>query len=119
MTMSEIFAPIPAQRSYLHQTPEVKARFDRLKARDVILTVRNLNKTFRAGNADVTALQDINFSTHRREFLCVVGPSGCGKSTLVRILAGLEDQNSGEVLLEGRHIAGPGSDRGMGFQGYT
>jgi NitT/TauT family transport system ATP-binding protein len=117
--MSEIFAPIPAQRSYLLQAPEVKARFDRLKARDVILRVRNLSKHFRAGKTEVTALEDIDFSTHRREFLCVVGPSGCGKSTLVRILAGLEEQSSGDVLLEGKPVAGPGSDRGMVFQGYT
>ena len=49
MTMSEIYAPIPAQLSYLHQTPDVKARFDRLRARDVILNVRNLNKIYRSG----------------------------------------------------------------------
>ncbi len=49
-----------------------------------------------------TALSDINFVTHRREFLCVIGPSGCGKSTLIRILAGLEEHTSGEVLLDGK-----------------
>jgi NitT/TauT family transport system ATP-binding protein len=65
------------------------------------------------------ALKDINFSTHRREFLCVVGPSGCGKSTLVRILAGLEEHSAGDVLLLGQPVTGPGSDRGMVFQGYT
>jgi len=117
--MSQIFAPIPAPLSYLHQTPAVKARFERLKARDVILQVRHLEKIFHAGKGAVTALHDINFTTHRREFLCVVGPSGCGKSTLVRILAGLEDQSSGDVLLEGKPVTGPGSDRGMVFQGYT
>ena len=57
--------------------------------------------------------------THRREFLCVVGPSGCGKSTLVRILAGLEEKTSGQVLLQGTPVDGPGPDRGMVFQGYT
>ena len=105
--------------SYLIQAPEVQARFDRLKARDVILTVNNLEKVFRSGKGETVALHDINFSTHRREFLCVVGPSGCGKSTLVRILAGLEEKTAGEVLLEGKPVTGPGKDRGMVFQGYT
>jgi NitT/TauT family transport system ATP-binding protein len=105
--------------SYLEQAAEVRARFERLKARDVILDVRHLIKIFESGPQSTTALNDINFRTHRREFLCVVGPSGCGKSTLVRILAGLEEKSSGEVLLLGKAVTEPGSDRGMVFQGYT
>jgi NitT/TauT family transport system ATP-binding protein len=105
--------------SYLTQSPEVRARFDRLKAREEILNVRNLTKIFTTATHATTALNDINFTTHRREFLCVVGPSGCGKSTLVRILAGLEEYTSGEVLLLGKPVVEPGSDRGMVFQGYT
>ena len=105
--------------SYLDQSPDVSARFERLKAREVILRVEHLDKLSPHANGETLALNDINFSHHRREFLCVVGPSGCGKSTLVRILAGLEEQSSGEVLLEGKPVTGPGSDRGMVFQGYT
>lgn len=105
--------------SYREQAPPVRTRFERLKARDVILRVEHLGKTFRTGKGTTVALNNINFSTHRREFLCVVGPSGCGKSTLVRILAGLEEKTSGDVLLEGRPVTGPGRDRGMVFQGYT
>src|SRR6202171_6127453 len=105
--------------SYLAQTAEVRARFDRLKAREVILDVQHLNKFFGSGQRSTTALNDINFRTHRREFLCVVGPSGCGKTTLVRILAGLEEKSSGQVLLQGKAVTEPGSDRGMVFQGYT
>ena len=105
--------------SYLEQSPEVRDRFARLKARKVILQVKNLGKTFSSRQAETVALRNINLETHRREFLCIVGPSGCGKSTLIRILAGLEEQTSGEVLLEGNPVAGPGRDRGMVFQGYT
>jgi NitT/TauT family transport system ATP-binding protein len=108
-----------AQPSYLDQSRDVKARFDRLKARDVLLEVRHLDKVFRTKQKETTALSDINFVTHRREFLSVVGPSGCGKSTLIRILAGLEEQSAGEMLLEGKPVYGPGSDRGMVFQSYT
>jgi len=83
------------------------------------LQVRGLEKIFRQGTRETLALHDINFSTHRREFLCVVGPSGCGKSTLARILAGLDEKTAGEVLLGNSPVNGPGSDRGMVFQGYT
>src|SRR5260221_14565063 len=106
-------------KSYTQQSPEVRARFERLKARDVILDVRGLCKNFTNGKRTTVALNNINFTTHRREFLCVVGPSGCGKSTLVRILAGLEEKTSGEVMLQGKAVTAPGSDRGMVFQGYT
>ena len=105
--------------SYLDQSTDVRARFARLKARDTILRVENLTKVFETRHSATVALEDITFSTHRREFLCIVGPSGCGKSTLVRILAGLEQETSGKVLLEGEPVTGPGRDRGMVFQGYT
>ncbi|MEJ2601021.1 MAG: ATP-binding cassette domain-containing protein [Anaerolineales bacterium] len=105
--------------SYLEQTPQVRDRFARLKKRPVILEVKGLHKEFNGKRGKVTALKDINFQTHKREFVCVIGPSGCGKSTLIRILAGLEDHSSGEVLLDGKPIQGPGPDRGMVFQSYT
>jgi NitT/TauT family transport system ATP-binding protein len=105
--------------SYLHQPAAVRARYDRLKARDVILKVDNLSKIFTTAKGKTLALNKISFQTHRREFLSVVGPSGCGKSTLVRILAGLEEHTSGDVLLDGKPVTEPGKDRGMVFQGYT
>ena len=82
-------------------------------------TCERLTKPFGTGQGSTVALDNISFTTHRREFLCVIGPSGCGKSTLVRILAGLEEQTSGDVLLDGKPVTGPGSDRGMVFQSYT
>jgi NitT/TauT family transport system ATP-binding protein len=117
--MNDIVIPGQLLPSHLEQAPAVRARFDSLKAREVILTVSKLHKNFDTDGNSMEALKDINFSTHRREFLCVVGPSGCGKSTLVRILAGLEEHSAGDVLLLGQPVTGPGSDRGMVFQGYT
>ncbi len=105
--------------SYLDQSPEVQARFERIRQRDVILEVRHLGKRYRSNQGEVEALRDINFSIHRREFVCVIGPSGCGKSTLIRILAGLDHHTSGEALLDQQPIRGPGLDRGMVFQGYS
>jgi len=105
--------------SYLDQTDSVRDRFQRFKQRPVILEVNNLQKEFDSAQGRVTALQNINFKTYKREFLCVIGPSGCGKSTLIRILAGLESKTSGQVLLDGNEVTQPGPDRGMVFQGYT
>ncbi len=105
--------------SYLDQSPEVRDRFERLKQRPVTLEVKGLHKQFDTAQGKVTALKDVNFQVHKREFVCVIGPSGCGKSTLIRILAGLEDATEGQVLLNGEAVDGPGPDRGMVFQGYT
>lgn len=105
--------------SHLDQSDAVRERFERLKAREIILEVKNLGKVYPSAKGEVTALKGINFKTHRREFVCVIGPSGCGKSTLIRILAGLEAHTSGDVLLDGKPVTGPGRDRGMVFQGYT
>jgi NitT/TauT family transport system ATP-binding protein len=111
--------PTKGDQSYLRQSPEVEARFARLKQREVILEVNHLQKIYKTAKGDVLALNDVSFKTHRREFVCVIGPSGCGKSSLIRILAGLEHYTGGEVLLDGKPVVGPGRDRGMVFQGYT
>jgi len=62
------------------------------------------------------ALDHINLQVQRGEFLCVVGPSGCGKSTLLHLVAGLQRQTSGEVLIDGRAVVGTGTDRILIFQ---
>jgi len=62
------------------------------------------------------ALDHINLEVRTGEFLCVVGPSGCGKSTLLHLIAGLHQQTSGQILVDGREIEGPGTDRILIFQ---
>ena len=104
---------------YLEQSDEVKERFDEIKQREVILEVKDLYKYFTTAKGEITALKNINFKVHRREFVCVIGASGCGKSTLIRILSGLESASTGQMLLDGEPVSGPGPDRGMVFQGYT
>ena len=106
--------------SYLDQAPEVAARFARIKQRPVILEVADLSKSFSApGRPPTVALDRVSFQAYRRELMCVIGPSGCGKSTLARLVAGLEPATGGQMLLDGKSIQGPGSDRGMVFQSYT
>jgi NitT/TauT family transport system ATP-binding protein len=62
------------------------------------------------------ALDHINLQVKAGEFLCIVGPSGCGKSTLLHLIAGLHQQTSGQVLIDGKPIQGPGTDRILIFQ---
>jgi len=64
----------------------------------------------------LVALDQINLQVKPGEFLCVVGPSGCGKSTLLHLIAGLQPQTSGTVLVDGRPVSGPGTDRILIFQ---
>jgi len=104
---------------YREQSPAVAERFQRIYRREVILEVKNLGKRFASAQGETEALRNINFKVHRREFVCVIGPSGCGKSTLIRILAGLASHSTGDVLLDGKPVTGPGRDRGMVFQGYS
>lgn len=104
---------------YRTQSPAVAERFRKLKERPVVLEIEHLSRSFTSSQGSVTALKDINFRVHRREFLSVIGPSGCGKSTLIRLVAGLDDPTSGRMLLDGKPVQGPSPDRGMVFQGYT
>ena len=62
------------------------------------------------------ALDHINLEVKTGEFLCVVGPSGCGKSTLLHLIAGLHQQTSGQILVDGKPVEGPGTDRILIFQ---
>jgi NitT/TauT family transport system ATP-binding protein len=62
------------------------------------------------------ALHHINLQVKAGEFLCIVGPSGCGKSTLLHLIAGLHHQTSGQVLVDGKRVKGPGTDRLLIFQ---
>lgn len=70
----------------------------------------------RADGQEVRAVNDISFVIREGEFVCLVGPSGCGKSTLLQMLAGLLPPSDGDILVNGREIAGPGPERGVVFQ---
>jgi ABC-type nitrate/sulfonate/bicarbonate transport system ATPase subunit len=86
---------------------------------DTDLVVAGVTKDFIMQGKTVHALNKINMTVKHNEFVSILGTSGCGKSTLLRIIGGLEKPTTGEVLIEGRKIKGPGADRGMVFQAYT
>jgi NitT/TauT family transport system ATP-binding protein len=81
-----------------------------------LLEVKDLDKTFIAGDRPISALQRLSLSIDEHEFVSLVGPSGCGKSTFLHIVGGFEQPSSGMVTLGGRPIGRPGPDRGMMFQ---
>jgi len=89
-----------------------------LDGNGVILSINHLSKSFPKNGEELVAIQDFNLDVKDGEFICILGPSGCGKTTLLRIIAGLERQTSGKMLLKGNEITGPGSDRGMVFQEF-
>ena len=71
-----------------------------------IIEVRDLVKTFRAGEIDINALNGVSLEVERVEFLAIVGTSGSGKSTLFNILGGLTPPTSGTVYINGRDLLG-------------
>jgi NitT/TauT family transport system ATP-binding protein len=81
-----------------------------------MIHLRRVRKTFVSVRGATAALHDLDLSVERGEFVCLVGPSGCGKTTLLNLIAGLDRPDDGEVLVDGRPIAGPGPDRGVMFQ---
>jgi len=84
-----------------------------------LLEVKGVFKLFQVNGNQMEALKNINLDIEENEFVCFIGPSGCGKTTLLRIIAGLEEPSSGEILIEGQPIKGPGPERGMVFQEYS
>jgi NitT/TauT family transport system ATP-binding protein/sulfonate transport system ATP-binding protein len=86
-----------------------------------MLKIEQVSRTFpaRSGHAPTKALEPTDLTVRDNDFVTILGPSGCGKSTLLRIIAGLDRPTSGQVLLDGREVTGPGAERGMVFQSYT
>jgi putative ABC transport system ATP-binding protein len=72
---------------------------------DCVIQAIDLSMTYRSGKIDVPALQNVNLTVERGEFIAVAGPSGCGKSTLLHLLGGLLRPTSGRILIDGIDIS--------------
>ena len=84
----------------------------------VSLAAQNLSVSYEIQRTRQTllALEGVNFTVERGEFVALVGPSGCGKTTLLNVIAGLLPVTAGRLLLNDHPIKGPGADRAMVFQ---
>ena len=87
---------------------------------DSILKIQQVSKVFDLGRGrQLQAVQGISFDVEKYSICVLLGPSGCGKSTVLRMMAGLETPTSGQIVIGGQEVDGPGRDRGMVFQAYT
>ncbi|MGH7331995.1 MAG: ABC transporter ATP-binding protein [Candidatus Rokuibacteriota bacterium] len=83
------------------------------------ILVRAVEKSFGVDGRSAPVLAGIDLAIAERELVCVLGPSGCGKSTLLNIVAGFLRPSTGDVLVDGQPVTGPGADRGVVFQEYV
>jgi NitT/TauT family transport system ATP-binding protein len=88
-----------------------------------MIEAKQIRKTFHGSSghdaAPTVALADVDLRVPSREFVCLLGPSGCGKTTLLKLIAGLILPDSGQILIDGTPVTGPGQDRGLVFQNFA
>jgi NitT/TauT family transport system ATP-binding protein len=74
---------------------------------------------FKRDKTETVALADFSIDVKKGELITLVGPSGCGKTTILRLIAGLIEPTSGQIMINGKPCTAPGSDRGMVFQDFA
>lgn len=84
------------------------------------VSIIGLSHTYRPQRGrPVLAIDDVSLEIKGQEFLALLGPSGCGKSTLLYMLGGFLPVETGQILVEGEPVKGPGPDRGIVFQHFA
>lgn len=83
------------------------------------ICIKDVTKSYKTKNGLFLALDTVNLSVEKNEFICVVGPSGCGKTTLLSMIAGLTEPSTGEIMVAGEPVTGPGNGKGVVFQQYA
>ena len=86
---------------------------------DSLVEIAELGKTYATPAGPAEIVRDFSLYVDEGEFVCLLGHSGCGKSTVLSILMGLNQATTGGVVIGGREIDGPGTDRGVVFQSAT
>ena len=84
-----------------------------------VIELKNLTKTYRLGDEELNALDNLDCSIQAGEFVAITGPSGSGKSTLLRILSGLARPSAGEVLWHGKPLDGRIPNVAIVFQSFA
>lgn len=80
------------------------------------IELNNVCKSFNDKETVLNVLDNISFTINKGEFICIVGGSGCGKSTLLRIIAGLDTEYEGNVVIENNNVTEPSKNVGIVFQ---
>ena len=83
------------------------------------IAIRDAAVVFDAEGGAVEAVRKVSLDVEPGQFVSIIGPSGCGKSTLLNMVAGFVQPTSGDLLVDGQAVRGPGSDRGVVFQQYS
>ena len=83
------------------------------------IELNSIRKVFKKDNRETVAIDEISLVIKKGELVSVLGPSGCGKTTILRMIAGLTEPTSGEILVDGIKVKEPGPDRGMVFQDFA
>lgn len=87
---------------------------------DKFLQLENIHKSFPiAGGKEYKAVVDVNVNIKKDEIISIIGHSGCGKSTLLNLIAGLDSQTQGNIILNNKEIKGPGPERAVVFQNHS
>ena len=83
------------------------------------IEIQNVEQTFKTKKGPFCALQNVNLTVAKGEFVALIGHSGCGKSTLLNLIAGLTLPTHGGLICANREIEGPGPDRSVVFQNHS
>jgi len=83
------------------------------------IEIQGVEQTFKTKKGPFCALQNVNLTVAKGEFVALIGHSGCGKSTLLNLIAGLAMPTQGSLLCANREIGGPGPERAVVFQNHS
>ncbi len=113
--MQQSTAKTNGKQGGVAQAPETSGVCSPVRPDDSIV-ISGASKIFRRGTVETVALEGVDLSVSRSEFVAIVGPSGCGKSTLMRLIAGLTHPTSGSVCVDGTLVEDPITNLGVVFQ---
>lgn len=94
--------------------------FHKISSRPTSIEIKDITISFKSkGKGVFTAVENINLDIKKGEIVSIIGHSGCGKSTIMNSISGMVTPSSGEVIVNGKKVTGPGPDRGIVFQNYS
>lgn len=87
-----------------------------MEQRKDIISCSHVSKTYQTKNTTNHVINDLNLTVKENEFVVLFGPGQCGKTTVLNVLAGLEPPSEGDIIVNGKKVAGPDPERGFVYQ---